>query len=184
VLGSGGTAPRGRGRPGAGLGVTELVVAARNPQAAARLVELGSLLGMASSLRDPNRSDDLRAAASCTDVLVSTIPADAAANYADALAAVPVLLDAIYNPWPTPLAQAVTTHGGEVISGLQMLLHQAFAQVEQFTGRHRSARADGGRSGLASGRGSLGWSGRWWPWWAGRRRCPRSTCGSDACPTP
>ena len=28
----------------------------------------------------------------------------------------------------------VEAAGGRVISGLQMLLHQAFAQVEQFTG--------------------------------------------------
>jgi shikimate dehydrogenase len=28
----------------------------------------------------------------------------------------------------------VAESGGEVISGLQMLLHQAFSQVEQFTG--------------------------------------------------
>jgi shikimate dehydrogenase len=28
----------------------------------------------------------------------------------------------------------VSAGGGRVISGLQMLLHQAFAQVEQFTG--------------------------------------------------
>jgi shikimate dehydrogenase len=45
-----------------------------------------------------------------------------------------VLLDAIYDPWPTPLAAAVTASGGRAISGLQMLLHQAFAQVELFTG--------------------------------------------------
>ena len=68
-------------------------------------------------------------------MLVSTIPADAAARYAAHLAGAPVLLDAIYDPWPTPLAQAVADRGGEVISGLQMLLHQAFSQVEQFTGR-------------------------------------------------
>ena len=47
---------------------------------------------------------------------------------------IPVLLDAVYDPWPTPLAAAVAAAGGRVISGLQMLLHQAFAQVEQFTG--------------------------------------------------
>ena len=50
-------------------------------------------------------------------------------------ATVPVLLDAIYDPWPTPLAAAVEEAGGETISGVQMLLHQAFSQVEQFTGR-------------------------------------------------
>ena len=77
----------------------------------------------------------LRDVADCADVLISTIPADAAADQAVALAGIPLLLDAIYDPWPTPLAQAVATAGGEVISGLQMLLHQAFSQVEQFTGR-------------------------------------------------
>jgi len=69
------------------------------------------------------------------DVLVSTIPAQAAAEYAQTFERVPVLLDAIYDPWPTPLASAVAAAGGEVVSGLQMLLHQAFSQVEQFTGR-------------------------------------------------
>ncbi len=68
------------------------------------------------------------------DVVVSTIPADVAAQHADTVAATPLLLDAIYDPWPTPLAAAVEAAGGRVISGLQMLLHQAFAQVEQFTG--------------------------------------------------
>jgi shikimate dehydrogenase len=77
----------------------------------------------------------LRAAADGADVLVSTIPADAAAELTDSLAGVPVVLDAIYDPWPTPLARAVGASGGEVISGLQMLLHQALSQVEQFTGR-------------------------------------------------
>ena len=67
-------------------------------------------------------------------MLISTIPADVAARYAGTFAAIPVLLDAVYDPWPTPLAAAVTAKGGRVISGLQMLLHQAFAQVEQFTG--------------------------------------------------
>ncbi len=65
---------------------------------------------------------------------MSTLPADVAALHADTVAGVPVLLDAIYEPWPTPLAAAVEAAGGVVISGLQMLLHQAFAQVEQFTG--------------------------------------------------
>ena len=45
-----------------------------------------------------------------------------------------MLLDALYDPWPTPLATAVEAAGGTVISGLEMLLHQAYSQVEQFTG--------------------------------------------------
>ena len=80
-------------------------------------------------------------------MVVSTIPADVAARHADAVAATPLLLDAIYDPWPTPLAAAVEAAGGQVISGLQMLLHQAFAQVEQFTGLPAPDRGDEGRAG-------------------------------------
>ena len=134
VLGSGGTAPAAVVAL-AGLGVTDIAVAARNPEAAARLVDLGSRLGAATSFCDLTRPGELDDLAARADVVVSTIPADAAARYAPALAAVPLLLDAIYDPWPTPLASAVSARGGEVISGLQMLLHQAFSQVEQFTGR-------------------------------------------------
>ena len=134
VLGSGGTAPAAVVAL-AGLGVTEVVVAARNRQAAARFVDLGSRLGVSVSFRDITNTAELADYAAHADVLVSTIPADAAARCVAELAAVPVLLDAIYDPWPTPLARAAVERGGEVISGLQMLLHQAFSQVEQFTGR-------------------------------------------------
>lgn len=134
VLGSGGTAPAAIVAL-AGLGVTDIAVAARNPQAAARLIDLGARLGVRTSFCELTRTEDLGELAGRADVLVSTIPPAAAARYAATLAAVPVLLDAIYDPWPTPLAEAVSARGGEVISGLQMLLHQAFSQVEQFTGR-------------------------------------------------
>lgn len=133
VLGSGGTAPAAV----AGLarcGVTEIAVLARDPGKAAALVELGTGLGLLTRFVDIAGAG-AAAAAGAADVLVSTIPAAAAADYAETLAAVPVLLDAVYDPWPTPLAAAVLRRGGQVVSGLQMLLHQAFSQVEQFTGR-------------------------------------------------
>ncbi|OBF26694.1 shikimate dehydrogenase [Mycobacterium sp. ACS1612] len=125
VLGSGGTAPAvvvGL----AELGVQRISVVSRSEAKAAPLLALGSKVGV-----------DIRWAALGTtvvaDVVVSTIPADVAAAYAETVAT-PVLLDAIYDPWPTPLATAVETAGGRIVGGLQMLLHQAFAQVEQFTG--------------------------------------------------
>lgn len=43
------------------------------------------------------------------------------------------LLDVAYDPWPSALASSWQTAGGTVISGLQMLLHQAVKQVELFT---------------------------------------------------
>lgn len=132
VCGSGGTAPAALLGLVA-LGVTGVTVVARNPDKAARLVDLGTRAGVPTRYCGLD-DDGLPAEISAAQVLVSTIPAQVAAGYADRFAAVPVLLDAIYNPWPTPLAAAVAAAGGRVVSGLQMLLHQAFAQVEQFTG--------------------------------------------------
>lgn len=133
VLGSGGTAPAALVGL-AELGVTEITVVARNRDKAARLLGLAAAVGGTAAFCELG-SPALAGVVAGADVLVSTIPADAAADYATTLAPVPVLLDAIYDPWPTPLAAAVQQAGGQVISGLQMLLHQAFSQVEQFTGR-------------------------------------------------
>jgi shikimate dehydrogenase len=132
VAGSGGTAPAAIVAL-ADLGVTSIVVVARNPDKAAGLVELAGRVGVAARFCDLN-DGAIAAAVEGAGVLVNTLPADVAARHAKSFAGVPVLLDAIYDPWPTPLAAAVTAAGGRVISGLQMLLHQAFAQVEQFTG--------------------------------------------------
>jgi shikimate dehydrogenase len=132
VCGSGGTASAAVAGL-AQLGVAGITVVARNPDKAARLIDLGSQLGVPTRFCGLD-SDELTGQVAAAEVLVSTIPADVAAHYAGTFAAIPVLLDAVYNPWPTPLAAAVTAAGGRVISGLQMLLHQAFAQVEQFTG--------------------------------------------------
>ena len=116
------------------LGISHVTVAARDPARADRLLDLAGTLGVSAEycpLGDGSLTAHLARAA----VVVSTIPADAAADFATVVSAAPVLLDVIYHPWPTPLAAAVASAGGQVISGLQMLLHQAFAQVEQFTGR-------------------------------------------------
>lgn len=133
VLGSGGTAPA----VVAGLvqlGAKHITVAARNSDKAAPTVDLAVRCGVRAKWCDVGHAQELADEAAGADVLVNTVPADAAARYATTLALAPVLLDAIYVPWPTPLAAAVLSAGGRVISGLQMLLNQAFTQVELFTG--------------------------------------------------
>ena len=128
VLGSGGTAPAAL----VGLvelGITDIAIVARNPDKAQPLLDVGGQLGIDA------RWTPLGTPFGDVDVVVSTLPAEVAAQYADSVLGAPLLLDAIYDPWPTPLARAVGAAGGQVVSGLQMLLHQAFAQVEQFTGR-------------------------------------------------
>ncbi|HEY7051476.1 MAG TPA: shikimate dehydrogenase [Mycobacterium sp.] len=133
VLGAGGTA-RAAVVAAQSLGATRVVVVARNPAKAEPLLALAATLGVDGRWRafsDPALADEVATAGA----VVSTVPADAAASYLTALRRAPLLLDAIYDPWPTPLAAAVAETGGHVIDGLQMLLHQAFAQVELFTGR-------------------------------------------------
>ncbi|MHA3022217.1 shikimate dehydrogenase [Mycobacterium sp. BMJ-28] len=126
VLGSGGTAPAAVVGL-ATLGVRDIAVVARDRVKAAPLVALSEPLGVTVRWVELGTRVDV-------DTVVNTLPADVAAGHTATVAGVPVLLDAIYDPWPTPLAAAVAAAGGRVISGLHMLLHQAFAQVEQFTG--------------------------------------------------
>jgi len=110
-------------------------------------------------LRDESRADGLRATAErlgltvrlrpwadltdtdapVPDLLISTVPAGAADDYAERLRrtqhAPAALMDVVYHPWPTPLAQAAAAAGSAVASGYAMLLHQAAAQVELMTGK-------------------------------------------------
>ena len=65
------------------------------------------------------------------EVVVSTVPAGAADRMAPYVADVPVLLDVVYDPWPTALAAGCR---GKVVGGATMLLHQAAAQVALMTG--------------------------------------------------
>ncbi|CAM2753550.1 shikimate dehydrogenase [Skermania piniformis] len=139
VLGAGGTA-----RPAllalAGLGAAQVSLVVREPARAASARALAARLGMAVEVAgfdgaggfDPAT---VRAVCAAARVVVSTVPAGAAVPIAAAVGPTPTLLDAIYDPWPTPLASAVEAAGGRVVSGLEMLLAQAYGQVEQFTGR-------------------------------------------------
>jgi shikimate dehydrogenase len=133
VLGSGGTA-RAAVVGLAELGVRRITVVARDAEKAQPLLDVAAAVGADARWCDftsPGLGDEVAGAAA----VVSTIPSGAAAAHVATLRRATVMLDAIYDPWPTPLADAVSAAGGTVINGLQMLLHQAFAQVEQFTGR-------------------------------------------------
>ncbi len=71
-----------------------------------------------------------------TDLLVSTIPA--AAQTEDVLAAATAALnvfEVVYDPWPTPLASAARESARNLVSGLDLLAHQAVLQVQLMTGQ-------------------------------------------------
>ncbi|MEU3660773.1 shikimate dehydrogenase [Streptomyces sp. NPDC032940] len=69
-------------------------------------------------------------------LVVATTPAGTTDALASAVPEMPgTLFDVLYDPWPTALAARWSAYGGAVVSGLDLLLHQAVLQVEQMTGR-------------------------------------------------
>jgi shikimate dehydrogenase len=130
VLGAGATASAavaGLAR----IGFTEVTLMVRDPGRAAGTVKVAEHFGLVPAVQ---RWDDTVPGVDRADVVVSTVPAGVADCCADAVARAGLVLDVVYHPWPTPLARAVAAAGGRLVTGLEMLLHQAFGQVEQFTG--------------------------------------------------
>jgi len=133
IVGAGGTA-----RPAivalAAMGVQSLTVVARDAGRAQGVLDLAEQVGLPASVLGFEDAA-LHSVCQASSVLVSTVPAEAAAPYAQFLAMAPAILDVIYHPWPTELAAAANRRGAAVVGGLEMLLNQAFTQVELFTGQ-------------------------------------------------
>ena len=69
------------------------------------------------------------------DIVVSTVPAAAQTPELMAVCAdIPAVFEAVYHPWPTPLARAALESGRPLVSGLDLLAHQAVLQVDLMTG--------------------------------------------------
>ncbi|MEU6367651.1 shikimate dehydrogenase [Streptomyces sp. NPDC046931] len=110
----------------------EVVAYVRSEARAAEMRRWAERIGV--EVRTADWSDADRALRA--PLVVATTPA----GTTDALAAaVPerpaALFDVLYDPWPTTLAARWSGYGGAVVSGLDLLVHQAVLQVEQMTGR-------------------------------------------------
>ena len=76
---------------------------------------------------------------SLADIVISTLPSSALDEFATRIgrifAAKPrgVLLDVAYNPWPSKFASAWQSNSLPVVSGIEMLIFQALAQIRIFT---------------------------------------------------
>jgi shikimate dehydrogenase len=110
----------------------EVVAYVRSKERAAEMRQWGERLGIEVRTEDwADAEQALRA-----PLVIATTPA----GTTDALAAaVPerpaTLFDVLYDPWPTDLAARWSGYGGAVVSGLDLLVHQAVLQVERMTGR-------------------------------------------------
>jgi shikimate dehydrogenase len=116
------------------LDVREVVVVARRPEAAADLRLLAEAVGVTLRVTGWDRAEKHLGA----DLVLSTVPAGVADPLAIALAGssagLGLLLDVVYAPWPSALVAAWREHGGSVVPGQLMLLHQAAHQVRLMTG--------------------------------------------------
>ncbi len=130
VLGAGGTA-RAALAAARDLGATAVTVYARRPSAIDALTPVADDLGL--TLIGAGWGEAVRAGEA--DVIVSTVPRGVADGLAPEIEWRPgaVLFDAVYDPWPTPLAAAAGVAGCRVVSGLDLLLAQAVRQFELFT---------------------------------------------------
>jgi shikimate dehydrogenase len=108
-------------------------VLARNKVSRKSLIALGKQLGLKAT-----RAGGLRAASRVSNLTISTLPSGAldkqAARLIRAWSWKPkgALLDVSYNPWPSKLAEAWSAKGKRTISGLEMLIWQAVAQIRIF----------------------------------------------------
>jgi shikimate dehydrogenase len=115
------------------LGLDSVVVQVREPARAEHLV--GRAVSAGLDVVVGRLGDDDPPAA---DVVVSTVPA-AAVEAVEAAAErlvsrSEVVFDAVYDPWPTPLVERAADLGRAVVTGIDLLAHQAVLQVEIMTG--------------------------------------------------
>ena len=129
VLGGGATAAS-TGLALCELGADQVVLLVRSPERAAEAVAAVS----AHPTRPRVRVGSLAEDAVEGEVVVSTVPAAAQdAGLVARCAEAAVVFEALYEPWPTPLAASAA--GRPLVSGLDLLVHQAVLQLGLFTGQ-------------------------------------------------
>jgi shikimate dehydrogenase len=132
IIGSGATASSALSAL-AELGVVDITCYGRNREAFSLLHSQSNSLGV--DLRTVKLEGDVVLSG---DIVISTVPGSAQKQIISRIAvdqSLAALLDIAYNPWPSELAGFWKIHhGGAVLSGVEMLLWQACAQVELFTG--------------------------------------------------
>lgn len=133
IIGSGATATSAMAAIAELAPKSSVRVFARNKQTKKQLIEFGRALGLevSSALR-------LTSAANHAQLTISTLPGGSFDNRAKKLFTSRffnpsgLLLDVAYAPWPSELAKAWAHKDQKVVSGLEMLIWQAIAQIRIF----------------------------------------------------
>ena len=123
-------------------GACSVEVFLRRPGRAGLLREAAERIGLRVGLHPIEEAPEALQAA---DLVVCTLPAHAFDELAERLSGSGSrpdlqglrLLDVAYDPWPSRLAVGAARCGAQVVSGLEMLYHQAVAQVRLFSAAAR-----------------------------------------------
>jgi shikimate dehydrogenase len=108
-------------------------VAVREPSRSGAVHETARRLGVPLEIHPLAEAGALIAGA---DLVISTLPKGVADDLGRAdWAPRSVLFDVVYDPWPTALAAGAAAAGCRIVSGLDLLLHQACHQVTLMTGQ-------------------------------------------------
>ncbi|MEY5004114.1 MAG: hypothetical protein RLZZ594_144 [Actinomycetota bacterium] len=133
VIGSGATAVSAITAVSQFAPKAHIQVFARNPEARDAVIRYAKELGLRAGA-----AKRLKSATAKAHLTISTVPSGAMDEQAEALMGLRfwkpggALMDVAYNPWPSKLAQSWQKHEQVVISGLEMLIWQAVAQIRLF----------------------------------------------------
>lgn len=110
------------------LGASRVMISGRSLDGIAALERLGDRLGVHTEWRLYGSHVPVR-----SDLVINTLPGDVDPDDVADADLGEVLMEVPYDPWPTPRAARWAERDGLVVSGLEMLLHQAIEQVRIFT---------------------------------------------------
>lgn len=112
------------------LGATEVELRVREVARAGRTATAIESIGLAVTVV-PMHVDVVET----VDLLASTVPGAALAGHEHAwVGSAEAVFDVVYDPWPSELMRSAQTEGTPLVTGLDLLAHQAVLQVELMTG--------------------------------------------------
>jgi shikimate dehydrogenase len=133
------------------LGASRVLISGRSLEGIAALERLGDRLGVHTEWRLYGSQVPVR-----SDLVINTLPGDVDPDDVADADLGEVLMEVPYDPWPTPRAARWAERDGRVVSGLEMLLHQAIEQVRIFTTGVEGGRLAREAEVIAAMRGAVG----------------------------
>ncbi|NLC97457.1 MAG: shikimate dehydrogenase [Actinomycetales bacterium] len=112
------------------LGATQLELRVRNRGTALETAAFAQSLGLNTEIAAITDEP-----AASVDLVVTTVPAPAVAGLEHSITATAnAVFDVVYDPWPTPVMVSAQHDGTPLVTGIDLLAHQAVLQLTAMTG--------------------------------------------------